>query len=202
MAGKTARNYNIKIKIDRNMKKNISLALLLLATLFTACKDAGQEETTTSAAVTTTQPPATQPQWDQPQSSNAVLPNMQLEDAAGNSHNLQTFKGKKVFFNIWASWCPPCKAEMPSIEKLYKSVDANKAAFVMLTVDDKFQTAKDYVRSAKLDLPVYFAQGDLPQLFQVEGIPATFIFDENGVLVQQIVGSRDYDTDEFRAMFQ
>lgn len=181
------------------MKKNLSIALLLV-TFFTACKGGNNEAENT--VTQTTEQTAPESHWDQPKTTAPELPNMQLEDAGGQSHNLQAFKGKKVFVNLWASWCPPCKAEMPSIERLYKSVDADKAAFILLALDDKFETSKDYVRSARLDLPVYFAQGDLPQLFQVDGIPATFIFDENGILVQQIVGGRDYDTDEFRAMLQ
>lgn len=186
------------------MKKNINIAFLLLTVLFASCKDSG-EQTTTAATETTTvgsEPAAVANDWQKPERSRNELPNMQLEDAAGNSHNLQSFRGKKVFVNLWASWCPPCKAEMPSIEKLYKSVDPDKAAFIMLAVDDKFETSLNYIKGAKLDLPVYFAQGDLPALFQTEGIPATFFFDENGMLVQQIIGSRDYNTDEFRAMLQ
>jgi len=183
------------------MNKRIPLTLLAFTFFLAACKDEQPEENT-SAQRTTTQAAAPEQHWEKPQSTQPVLPNMQLEDAAGQSHSLQNFKGKKVFVNLWASWCPPCKAEMPSIEKLYKSVSADKAAFVLLALDDKFETSKNYIKSAKLDLPIYFAQGDLPKLFEVEGIPATFVFDENGNLIQQIIGSRDYNTDEFRAMFQ
>lgn len=183
------------------MTKRSLLAVLLIAGMFAACNGSNTQETVTdSTAATTTTAPADA--WAKPQNSGPELPNMQLEDAAGNSVSLQSFKGKKVFVNLWASWCPPCKAEMPSIEKLYKSVDPNKAAFVLLALDDKFETSKNWVKGAGLDLPVYFAQGELPQIFQVEGIPATFFFDENGQLIQQIVGGRDYDTDEFRAMLQ
>src|SRR5919112_4123771 len=110
------------------------LAVLLLLAL-QACtgrirENKKQEETTaTTAAV-------------QPQPAAGILPSFAVLDASGNKLDIQTFKGKKVFVNLWATWCPPCRAEMPSIEKLYQASDKEKAQFVMLSLDNDFESAK------------------------------------------------------------
>lgn len=76
----------------------------------------------------------------------AGLPHFILKDVNGASINLQSFKGKKVFFNLWASWCPPCRVEMPSIQKLAQSIDTGKVAFVLLSLDHEFEKAKRYLQ--------------------------------------------------------
>lgn len=135
-------------------------------------------------------------------SATVTLPSFSVQNVDGNVVNLQSLKGKKLFVNLWASWCPPCKREMPSIEKLSQSVDANKVAFVMISYDDQFEKAKNYVSSKGLKLPVYYPVENPPALFNVQGIPATFIFNESGELIKQVEGSDNYDTDEYRALLK
>lgn len=135
-------------------------------------------------------------------SNSASLPSFTVQDVNGNGVNLNSFKGKKVFVNLWASWCPPCRAEMPSIEKLYHSVDSSKVAFVMLALDNDFEQSKQFIKKQGLNLPVYYPTENLPQLFNVQGIPATFIFNEQGKLIQRIDGGDDYDTDRYRELLK
>lgn len=135
-------------------------------------------------------------------SNSASLPSFTVQDVNGNGVNLNSFKGKKVFVNLWASWCPPCRAEMPSIEKLYQSVDSSKVAFVMLALDNDFEQSKQFIKKQGLNLPVYYPTENLPQLFNVQGIPATFIFNEQGELIQRIDGGDDYDTDRYRELLK
>ena len=137
----------------------------------------------------------------QPDVNKKVLPQFTVLDASGKSVDLQSFKGKKVFVNLWATWCPPCRAEMPSIEKLYSAANKENAAFVMLSLDNDFETAKKYVQEKDLNLPIYYPAGDLPDLFAVNGIPTTFIFNEEGELVEQREGSDDYNTAAYRKLF-
>lgn len=134
--------------------------------------------------------------------ATVMLPAFNLTDASGHAVNLQSLKGKKVFVNIWATWCPPCRREMPSIEKLYKSTDKSKTAFAMLSVDDKFEKAIRYVSKQKLTLPVYYPAENLPELFNVQAIPTTFIFNESGELIRRINGSDEYDAPEYRKLLQ
>lgn len=132
----------------------------------------------------------------------AALPPFHMEDVKGNVVQLQSLKGKKVFVNLWASWCPPCKREMPSIEKLYQTVDTSKVAFVLLSLDDQFEKAIRYSDKRNLSLPIYHPAENLPSLFNVQGIPATFIFNEAGVLIRQIEGGEDFNTKQYHDLLQ
>jgi thiol-disulfide isomerase/thioredoxin len=135
-------------------------------------------------------------------SAIVLLPSFSVQDVNGTVVNLQSFKGKKLFVNLWASWCPPCKREMPSIEKLYRSVDSSRVKFLLVSFDDQFEVAKKYVSSKKLHLPIYYPVENPPALFSVQGIPATFIFNENGELIKRVDGSEDYNTKEYKTLLQ
>lgn len=134
--------------------------------------------------------------------AEAGLPHFVLKDVNGANVNLQNFQGKKVFVNLWASWCPPCRVEMPSIQKLARSVDTGKVAFVLLSLDDRFEKAKSYMQREGIELPIYQLGGPLPALFFVPGIPATLIFDEKGALLRRIEGMDNYDTADYRNLLQ
>lgn len=177
------------------MKQQIlAFATGLLITVLACSSNQQSPEQDTAATASATTPPA--------QPAVQGLPAMNMQDAAGNTVALESFKGKKVFVNLWATWCGPCRKEMPSIQKLYKSLDTTKVAFVLLSLDDQFEKAKSYTSAQKLELPLYYPAQQLPPLFNVEGIPTTFIFNEAGDLVKQIVGSENYNTDAFKKLLQ
>jgi len=125
------------------------------------------------------------------------LPSFKLQAADGSILNLEDLKGKKIFVNLWATWCPPCRAEIPSIEKLYKKTDKDKVAFVMLSLDDNFNSAKRFAKTKHMQLPIYYPAENLPSLFNINGIPATFIFDEKGELIKSNIGMDDYNTSSY-----
>jgi thiol-disulfide isomerase/thioredoxin len=131
-----------------------------------------------------------------PQTS-ATLPDFMVKTDQGKTVNLKSFKGKKVFVNLWATWCGPCRREMPSIEALYNKTKGKKVEFVMLSLDDDFNKAINYKSTNKLTMPMYYPAGNMPALFNVDGIPATFVFDEKGELIKTIQGSTNYDTQDF-----
>lgn len=116
----------------------------------------------------------------------------------GKPVELSSLRGKVVFLNQWASWCPPCRAEMPAIEKLYQSVDKNKVAFVLLSLDENPQKARQFIQQKGFTAPAYLPAGPLPDAFAAQAIPTTLILDQSGQLVQRIEGMANYDTDEFR----
>jgi thiol-disulfide isomerase/thioredoxin len=126
-----------------------------------------------------------------------ALPNFSITDAKGNTVNLSSFKGKKVFVNFWATWCPPCRSEIPSIQKLYSKVDKDKTVFILLSLDDNFDIAKKYAAAKKIDLPVYYPAENLPSLFNINSIPTTFIFNENGELAKVVNGADNYERKEY-----
>lgn len=126
-----------------------------------------------------------------------MLPSFAMIDAQGNTVQLESFKGRKVFVNLWATWCPPCRAEMPSIEELYRKTDKEKAVFIMLSLDDNFDKAKNYAVKQNMQAPIYYPAQNLPELLNTESIPATYIFNENGELVKHNIGTDDYSKDEY-----
>lgn len=131
--------------------------------------------------------------------ADQTLPAMELVSATGEQVNLSTFKGKKVFVNLWATWCPPCVEEMPSIQQLYAQTNKN-ASFVIISLDKNFQTAINWVKRNNLNIPVYAPSGDLAPLFEVNAIPTTFIFDEEGKLIFRQVGGDNYSKAKFVSM--
>jgi thiol-disulfide isomerase/thioredoxin len=178
------------------MKWKLIITAAFFVLVFSSCTNNQQEENTATAN-------EQQNTTDNNMASAAVvLPSFSVKDVNGNVINLQSLKGKKLFVNLWASWCPPCKREMPSIEKLSRSVDSNKVQFVLISLDDQFELAKKYISSKGYKLPVYYPVESPPALFNVQGIPATFIFNENGELIKRIDGSDNYDTGEYKTLLQ
>jgi len=170
------------------MKIKLIAFIGLTLTLFTACTNKSNDIDTSineknTEAIQTNYSPKRQ-----------SLPSFQLVAADGSHINLTDLKGKKIFLNLWATWCPPCRAEIPSIEKLNKKVDKEKVAFVMLSLDENFELAKQFIQINHMQLPVYYPAENLPAIFNTDGIPATFIFNEKGELIKVNKGMDNYDT--------
>lgn len=123
--------------------------------------------------------------------------NFYVYDIRDEKVDFRSFKNKVVFINIWAVWCGPCKREMPSIEQLYKKVDANQIAFVMLSIDRDVDKMKRYIEKEGYSFPVYRPADNLPELLNVPSIPATFIVGKDGKVKKKIVGKTDYAAPEF-----
>ncbi|MGY8914260.1 MAG: TlpA family protein disulfide reductase [Flavobacteriales bacterium] len=122
---------------------------------------------------------------------------LQLMDKEGNSKSLAALKGKVIFLNFWATWCPPCIAEMPSIDKLHEEM-GNEVAFVMVSLDQDFEKAKAFDKRKGYDLPIYAPASNLPPMYQSSAIPTTFIIDADGNLVLTHEGMADYSDQEFK----
>ncbi|WP_201985159.1 TlpA family protein disulfide reductase [Hymenobacter rubidus] len=135
--------------------------------------------------------------------SSAPYPhNLPMATLDGKPVNLRDLQGKVVFVNLWASWCPPCRAEMPGIEALYKKVDHSKIAFVMLSLDDDAAKARKFVQSHGYTFPVYLRTGNLPAPFDSNSIPSTVILGPNGQVAARHDGMAEYDTPEFKASLE
>jgi thiol-disulfide isomerase/thioredoxin len=106
---------------------------------------------------------------------------------------LNDLKGKVVFINFWATWCPPCVREMPSINNLKKHYKNNKdLVFLMVDVDGNYDVSKKFMEKNDLDLPLYMPNGEIPSRFLGNSIPTTVILDKTGKMVARIEGGRDY----------
>lgn len=130
--------------------------------------------------------------------------NFALYDLHQRKIDVSGFKGKTIFLNLWATWCGPCRAEMPSIENLYKKVDRENIVFIMLSLDQKdpFTKVTRYVQEKEFTFPVYFPAGELPATLQVRSIPVTLVISPEGKTVYKHVGTANYDTDKFRSFLE
>jgi thiol-disulfide isomerase/thioredoxin len=122
-----------------------------------------------------------------------------LKDSLGNRFNADQFKGKVIFLNVWATWCGPCRAEMPAIHKLYNKVKDDRIIFIMLSIDKDHaaQKVQAYVRKNKYTFPVYMPSGYLTEQLNVPSIPTTFVISKEGKIVMKEVGTKNYNTNKF-----
>lgn len=127
--------------------------------------------------------------------------NLMLMDEDGNTLSLADFKGKAIFMNMWATWCPPCIAEMPNINKLYKEM-GHDVAFVMVSLDEDFETAKSFNNRKGFDLPIYTLQSRRPAMYQSTTVPTTYVISADGNLMLTHKGMANYNTSKFRSFLE
>ena len=123
-----------------------------------------------------------------------------LQDLSGKTVKFSSLKNKVIFLNIWATWCPPCVAEMPGIQGLYDKVKGNKnIAFVMLSVDQNgMDKVKRFVAKKGYTFPVYLPASGVPATFETRSIPTTFILSKDGKVAARHDGMANYDTKEVK----
>ncbi len=127
---------------------------------------------------------------------------MNLINSKGEKVSMEEFRGKVIFMNVWATWCPPCIAEMPGINKLYNDVNKEDVVFIMLSVDQDFQKAIDFNKKKGFDFEVYRVEGQMPQMYSTQSIPTTYVIDAKEKIALTHLGMGDYDTDEFKEFLQ
>ncbi len=132
---------------------------------------------------------------EQDETTNANL-NFVLRDINGYQRNASDLKGKTIFINIWATWCPPCVAEMPGINKLYNKVQSEDIVFLMISQDKSLEKAHNWVKKKEFDFDVYSAP-NLPDQFRTGYVPSTFVINTKGELVLTKTGIANYDTRKF-----
>ncbi len=127
-------------------------------------------------------------------------PDFTVVDMDGNSVSLSDFVGKPVVVNFWASWCGPCKMEMPDFNEIYHEY-GDEIVFMMVNMTDGGQetvkTAKDFINSQPYDFPVYFdVDMEAAIAYGVSAIPATYFVDADGNIGAYAVSMLDYETIE------
>jgi peroxiredoxin len=121
-------------------------------------------------------------------------PSFSLPGLDGKNVSLADFKGKVVLLNIWATWCAPCIAEMPSMEKLYQELRGEDFELLAVSVDESgAEAVKPFMDKHKLGFPVLLDTiGEIKNLYQATGVPESFIIDKDGIIVEKIIGPRDW----------
>ncbi len=125
-----------------------------------------------------------------------------LVDKSGKSVPFSEFSEEVVFMNLWATWCPPCIAEMPDIQALYESQESEGVQFVLISLDDDFQKAKDFVAKKGFNFPIYRLGTSLPEVYSSKAIPTTHVISPDGNIVVTKSGMAKYNTKKFRKFLQ
>jgi peroxiredoxin len=129
---------------------------------------------------------------------NSVAPDFTLNAQSGKPVELTQFKGQVVMLNFWASWCGPCRQEMPLLDSIYKKY--NKAGFTMIgvNVEPDSKTANDWLKQTPVSFPIlYDTQSEVSKLYGVAGMPSTVIIDRKGNVRMIHRGYKPGDEEEY-----
>lgn len=125
-----------------------------------------------------------------------LAPAVLFTDSKGKTIDISKQRGKVLFINFWATWCPPCIAEMPSIAKLQSQLNSKDILFLMVDVDKNFGKSVKFMDKNGYQLPVYQPAGEVPAAFLSGAIPTTVVIDKAGRVVGRHEGGADYANPE------
>lgn len=123
----------------------------------------------------------------------AAAPDFTVKDMEGKDLKLSELKGSVVLVNFWATWCPPCKEEIPSMIKLDKAMAGKAFRMLAISIDEGGKDAVLKYFKGNKDLPTYLdPDGKTSRLYGTTGVPETFIIDKQGIIRKKIVGGMDW----------
>lgn len=126
-----------------------------------------------------------------------------LPDIDGETIRLSDFRGRWVFLHFWASWCGPCRKEMPTINKLASSFSDQQLKIIMINTAEDEDTIFTFLGEISMDLPVYMDRdGVVTEHWKPRGLPTTFLIDPEGYVRYQAIGGRAWHRPEFDAFFK
>jgi len=136
--------------------------------------------------------------------AGSEAPPFRLPSLAGGEVNLASLRGKVVVLNFWATWCPPCVAEMPSLERLHRALGPEGLSVVTVSTDEDDAELRRFVAERSLSLPVLKDPGGrvAASEYHTTGYPETFVLDREGRLLQHVVGPAEWDSPERIAFFR
>lgn len=126
------------------------------------------------------------------------MPDITFMDTKGNAITLTSLRGKVVFINFWATWCPPCIAELPSIDKLHQQLMADtNIVFLIIDADNNFSKSAPFLLKNHYNLPLYQVNSTVPEIMTGNTIPTTVVINKAGQLVFRHDGAADYTNNKF-----
>lgn len=140
-------------------------------------------------------------------------PEFVVADLAGNLASLSDHEGKVVMISIWATWCGPCRFEMPSMERLYQELDTDDFEILAVSVDAKFGEfdlggraggdIQAFADSLGLTFPMlHDASGEIQRLYQTTGVPETFLVGRDGIIYKKVAGGTEWDAPKHQELIQ
>jgi peroxiredoxin len=123
-------------------------------------------------------------------------PDFKLPDLAGRIHTLEDYRGKPIIINFWATWCPPCRAELPSMNRAWKKISGD-IAMIAVNVGEDEETIKRFMQDYPIEFQVLLDK-DTVSLHQwpISGLPTSFVVNTDGIIYYQAVGEREWDNEQ------
>lgn len=132
-----------------------------------------------------------------------IAPDFQLQTLEGEEVKLSDFRGNRVMLNFWATWCPPCRAEMPDMEKFHQDKDVVILAVNLTDTEPTIKQVKDFVNEYSLTFPILLDEViEVANTYAVQPIPTSFMIDSNGIIQFKTFGPLNYEqmVQEFEKM--
>ncbi len=139
------------------------------------------------------------PEIEEKQENVVTTDDILFKNADGEIVSLKSLEGKVVFINFWATWCPPCIAEMPSIQQLYNEIGNQNIVFLMVDVDNQLKRSQKFMEKKGYTLPLYTPASVIPSNILDGSIPTTLILDKQGRKVLLHSGMGNYADKDFMA---
>lgn len=133
-----------------------------------------------------------------PEVARQSAPDFNLENLRGGDTGLVDYKGKVVLLNFWATWCMPCREEMPSMEALWQKYKEQDFVIVAISIDEgSKKRVETFIEIFDLSFPVLLdPESKVNDLYKVSNMPTSFLIDRNGKIISRIVGSDDWASEE------
>ncbi len=131
-----------------------------------------------------------------PLTDKQLAPALVLIDMDGVKHNIRDYRGKPVIINFWATWCPPCRRELPSMNHAWKKIKDEGIVMLAVNVGEDEDTIFTFMADYPIDFTVLLdSSGEVSAKWPVVGLPTTFVLDKEGRLVYRAIGGREWDDD-------
>ncbi|MFK5895223.1 MAG: TlpA disulfide reductase family protein [Pseudomonadota bacterium] len=127
------------------------------------------------------------------------IPNLKLQNMDEEDIDIKTLRGKVIIINFWATWCPPCRREMTSLEKLHLATKDNNVVVLAVNIGEEIETAFSFVNSIEPSpsFPILFDKdSSTMEQWKVRGLPTTYIINTQGLIVYKAIGGREFDHPE------
>ncbi len=134
-------------------------------------------------------------------SPSFIAPDTELVDMDGKKHKMSDYRGKPVIVNFWATWCPPCRAELPSMNRAWAKVKDEGIQMLAVNMGESEDTIFPFTGEYPIDFTILLdSNGSYALEWKVQGLPTTYVVDAEGNVVYQAVGGREWDDDSILDM--
>ena len=133
-----------------------------------------------------------------------VAKDFTLKDLNGNEVTLSKKRGKIILLNFWATWCPPCRKEMPSMELLHKKFGGKDFEIIAVATDSKGEKlVRPFVEENNLTFPILIDEkGDVSDLYQIHALPVTYLIGRDGLVIDKITGAAEWFSSKSQDYFE